>query len=146
MAATTGLVLVPINGAPTDERALDLAILLARRYHSTLTAVHVVQVPQQLPIDADMREAVVRGERVLAQAERCAAQFGYDIEVELLQARAAGPAIVDEAIGRGARLIVMGTSIHRRAGEVTPGRTTVPYVLKNAPCEVIVCRCTPTKC
>jgi nucleotide-binding universal stress UspA family protein len=143
MAAMTGLVLVPICGAPTDERALDIAILMARRYHCALTAVHVVEVPQQLPIDADMAEAVTRGERVLTGAERCAAQYGYDIEVELLQARAAGPAIVDEAIGRGARLIVMGTMIQRRGGEMTPGRTTIPYVLKNAPCEVVICRRAP---
>ena len=143
MAAITGLVLVPINGAPTDERALDIAILMARRYHCALTAVHVVEVPQQLPIDADMGAAVTRGEQVLASAERCAAQYGYDIEVELLQARAAGPAIVDEAIGRGAKLIVMGTMLRRRAGENAPGRTTVPYVLKNAPCEVVLCRRPP---
>ena len=143
MAAVTGLVLVPINGAPTDERALDIAILMARRYHCLLTAVHVVEVPQQLPIDADMTEAVARGEEVLATAERCAAQYGYDIEVELLQARAAGPAIVDEAIGRGARLIVMGAMLRRRGGEMTPARTTIPYVLKNAPCEVVICRRPP---
>ena len=37
-------------------------------------------------------------------------------------------------------MIVMATSLFRRAGEVTIGRTTVPYVLKNAPCEVVVTR------
>jgi nucleotide-binding universal stress UspA family protein len=57
-----------------------------------------------------------------------------------LQARAAGSAIVDEALGRGARLIVMGTQVRRRSGEMTAGRTTIPYVLKNAPCEVVICR------
>jgi hypothetical protein len=34
----------------------------------------------------------------------------------------------------------MATSLWRRAGEVTVGRTTVPYVLRNAPCEVLVSR------
>ncbi len=76
MAAISGLVLVPINGAPTDERALDIAILMARRYHCLLTAVNVVEVPQQLPIDADMAEEVAHGEKVLAMAERCASQYG----------------------------------------------------------------------
>jgi len=37
-------------------------------------------------------------------------------------------------------LIVMGAIIRRRGGEVTPGRTTIPYVLKNAACEVLICR------
>lgn len=140
MAAGESLILVPVNGSVVDERAIDIAILMARRYHSTVTAVHVVEVPQQLPLEIEMGGEVARGDQVLHAATRCAAQYGYEIEVELLQARAAGPAIVDEALGRGARLIVMGAITRRRAGEMTPGRTTIPYILKNAPCEVVVCR------
>jgi nucleotide-binding universal stress UspA family protein len=140
MAASGNLILVPINGSVVDERALDIAILMARRYHSTVTAIHVVEVPQQLPLEAEMGAEVERGDQILRAATEIAAQYGYELEVELLQARAAGPAIVDEALGRGARLIVMGAIIRRRGGEVTPGRTTIPYVLKNAPCEVVICR------
>jgi len=126
MTAGENLILVPVNGSVVDERAIDIAILMARRYHSTVTAVHVVEVP--------------RGDQILHAATKCAAQFGYEIEVELLQARAAGSAIVDEALGREARLIVMGAITRWRVGEMTPGRTTIPYILKNAPCEVVVCR------
>ena len=140
MAAGGNLILVPINGSVVDERALDIAILMARRYHSTVTAIHVVEVPQQLPLEAEMGAEVERGDQILRAATEIAAQYGYELEVELLQARAAGPAIVDEALGRGARLIVMGAIIRRRGGEMTPGRTTIPYVLKNAPCEVVICR------
>jgi nucleotide-binding universal stress UspA family protein len=140
MTAGENLILVPVNGSVVDERAIDIAILMARRYHSTVTAVHVVEVPQQLPLEIEMAEEVARGDRILNAATRCAAQYGYEIEVELLQARAAGSAIVDEALGREARLIVMGTMVRKRAGEITPGRTTIPYILKNAPCEVVICR------
>ncbi len=140
MAAGDNLILVPISGAVVDERALDIAILMARRYHSTVTAIHVVEVPQQLPLEAEMGSEVERGDEILRAATEIAAQYGYELEVELLQARAAGPAIVDEALGRNARLIVMGAIIRHRGGEVTPGRTTIPYVLKNAPCEVVICR------
>ncbi len=134
------LVLVPLNGTVVDERAVDVALLLARRYHAEVTAIHVVEVPQRLPLDAEMLPEIERGERVLQAAERWASQYGWNLNVELLQARAAGPAIVDEAIGRRARLIVLGTMLYRRAGEWTVGRSTVPYVMKNAPCEVVVCR------
>src|SRR6476620_4268275 len=124
MAASGNLILVPINGSIVDERALDIAILMARRYHSTVTAIHVVEVPQQLPLEAEMGAEVERGDQILRAATEIAAQYGYELEVELLQARSAGPAIVDEALGRGARLIVMGAIVRRRGGEVTPGRTT----------------------
>ena len=134
------LILVPVNGTALDQRALDIALLISARDYADLAAVYVVVVPQELPLDAEMPDAVARGEDVLRAAEEYARAHGRDIEVELLQARAAGPAIVDEAVMRGAGMIVMATSLFRRAGEVTIGRTTVPYVLKNAPCEVVVTR------
>lgn len=140
MSAGESLVLVPINGSMVDERALDVAILLAKRHHAVITAIHVVEVPQQLPLEAEMGAEVAHGQEVLAAAERCAGQYGRDIEIELLQARAAGPAIVDEAIERRASLIVLGTVVRRRAGEPSFGRATIPYVMKNAPCEVVLCR------
>lgn len=141
MGAGEKLILVPVNGTDCDGRAIDIALLLARRDHATVSVIYVVVVPQELPLEAEMTEAVAFGEQVLRQAEEHALARGRDdVEIELLQARAAGPAIVDEAIQRGASLIVMATSLWRRAGEVTIGRTTVPYVFKNAPCEVVVCR------
>jgi nucleotide-binding universal stress UspA family protein len=134
------LVLVPVNGSVVDARAVDVALLMARRYHAEVTAIHIVEVPQRLPLDTEMTAEIERGEQVLQSTERWASQYGWNLNVELLQARAAGPAIVDEAIGRQARLIVLGTMLYRRAGEWTVGRSTVPYVLRNAPCEVVVCR------
>lgn len=140
MAADENLILVPVNGTVVDGRALDIAILLARRYHSIVSAIHVVEVPQQLPLEAEMGMEVARGDEILQAAVRCADHYGYALEVELLQARTAGSAIVDEALGRRARLIVMATRVLHRSGEMTAGRTTIPYVLKNAACEVLICR------
>ena len=56
-----------------------------------------------------------------------------------MQARDTGPAVVDEAEEFGADLIVMGLPYKRRFGEFNLGRT-VPYVLKNAACRVILFR------
>ena len=134
------LILVPLNGTALDQRALDIALLISARDYADLATVYVVVVPQELPLDAEMPDAVARGEDVLRAAEEYARAHGRDIEIELIQARAAGPAIVDEAVMRSAGMIVMATSLFRRGGEVTIGRTTVPYVLKNAPCEVVVTR------
>ena len=134
------LILTPVNGTVYDERALDIALMMATRDYADIAAVYVVVVPQELPLEAELPDEVARGEAVLRAAEDYAQAHGREIEVEVLQARAAGPAIVDEAVLRGASMIVMATSLFRRAGEVTIGRTTVPYVLKNAPCEVVVTR------
>ena len=47
--------------------------------------------------------------------------------------------MVDEAIERGVDLITMGVGYEKKFGEFNLGET-IPYVLKNAPCWVLVCR------
>jgi len=68
-----------------------------------------------------------------------AESLGYQVETELLQAREAGPTIVDEAESRNVDMIVLGLPYKKRFGEFNIGRT-VPYVLKNATCQVVLWR------
>ena len=63
----------------------------------------------------------------------------YLAEDDLLQARDAGHAIVDEAIERAVDGIILGTNYRRPLGEYKIG-DAAQYVLKNAPCPVIVYR------
>jgi nucleotide-binding universal stress UspA family protein len=57
----------------------------------------------------------------------------------VLQAREVGPAIVDEAVERDVNLILIGMDYKKRFGEFSLGRV-VPYVLKEAPCRVLLYR------
>ena len=63
---------------------------------------------------------------------------------ELLQARTAGAAIVDEAVEQQVDAIVMATENRLERGKISVGES-VPYVLRHAPCEVIVIRTAPPK-
>jgi nucleotide-binding universal stress UspA family protein len=96
-----------------------------------------------MPLDADLPDAVAAGDRALQVAEavtrRALPSRSVRIVTELLQARAAGPAIVDEAIDRAAEAIVMTAAVRRRHGKPTLG-DTAEHVLLNAPCEVVVVR------
>jgi nucleotide-binding universal stress UspA family protein len=136
-------ILVPIHGNEGDFRALELAGLLADRKNADITLVYVVEVKQSLPLDADMPQAVSAGEAALDRAEhfarQCAEHRLLRINPELLQARSAGAAIVDEAIERDIDLIVIASRNREHFGRVTVG-DTVPFILKNAPCEVILAR------
>ncbi len=69
--------------------------------------------------------------RELAIREKC------DIETSLLQAREVETAIIDEAIERGADLILMAVSYKRRFGTFSLG-DIIPHVLKKAPCPVML--------
>ena len=136
-------ILVPVQGNDSDFRALDLAGMLAQKKNADVTLVYVVEVKQSLPLDADMPQAVSNGEQALVRAEGYARQQAeyrcQRVTPEILQARLAGPAIVDEAIERDIDVIVMASQNRRERGRVTVGET-VPYVLKNAPCEVLLAR------
>jgi nucleotide-binding universal stress UspA family protein len=63
----------------------------------------------------------------------------FEVEGELLQARDAGHAIVDEAIERSADAIVIGVPYRRPFGEFELSRVPA-QVLKTAPCEVVLLR------
>ena len=132
-------ILVPVNGSELDEEMVRFAAATAKRWGAQLIVVYVIVVRRTLPLDIELEDEVQKGEAVLDRAERAAAEFGVELASELLQARATGPAIVDEAVERNVDLIVMGVTYRKRFGEFYLGQTT-PYVLKNAPCRVWIAR------
>lgn len=115
--------------------AVAVACSIARRNKGKVYAVHVIEVKRSLPLDADLAEEASAGEDVLTRAERVAADADFKLEGELLQAREAGHAIVDEALERNVDLILMGAEHKAPLGEYQMGRLT-QYVLKAAPCSV----------
>ena len=130
-------ILVPVDGSKADIETIKLACRLARKEKALILALHVISIERSLPLDAEMAGQVKIAEGVLMAAERTALAQGCEIETDLLQARNAGSSIVDEAIERDVDLIVMGLTYKRHYGQFSMGNVT-PYVLKNAPCPVIL--------
>ncbi|MFL5761775.1 MAG: universal stress protein [Thermomicrobiales bacterium] len=139
--------LVPVNGTAGDDRALAIVGALVHKEPVHVTLVYVIEVKQSMPLDAELPSEIEKGEAILQRAEQLALQrpgARSDLVLaELLQARTAGAAIVDEAIERKADAIVMAVRNHHRQGKITLGET-VEYVLKNASCEVMAIRVPPT--
>lgn len=132
-------ILVPVNGGPSTEDAVRLACTLARRSKGCVFLLHVVEVARNLPLDSPEPAQVERGEAVLRRLELIGKEEKCLVETGLLQAREAGPALVEEAVQRQADLVIMGVEYKRRHGEFSLG-STVPYVLKHAPCRVWLSR------
>jgi nucleotide-binding universal stress UspA family protein len=127
--------LVPCDGSAASYEALAFACTQAKRNKGHVFVVHVIEVKRTLPLDADMSSEAQRGEEILTEAEHIGEQLDVRVEGELLQAREAGHAIVDEAIERGIDVIVIGTEYTAPFGEYQIGRT-VQFVLKQSPCQV----------
>ena len=132
-------ILVPVRGTAADQHAVLLATEIARQTKGTLYVVYIIEVPRTLPLQASPEEELDRAEAVLAEMEQVCERQHVKTETELLQARAAGPAVVEEAVERGVDLVIMGMNHKRRYGEFTLGEA-VPYVLEHAPCPVWVLR------
>jgi nucleotide-binding universal stress UspA family protein len=132
-------ILVPVVGNTADDEAIRLAVQVAHRDKAKVLALYVVEVQRNLPLDADTAEQVERGEMILEKADRIAKAAKGGVETEVLQARAAGPAIIDDAVERGVDLIVMGIPYRNPLGDFRMG-STADYVLKHAICPVWLCR------
>jgi len=130
-------ILVPVTGTQADDEATRLACWLTKRNKGKIWAVYVVTVKRSLPLDAEIEPEIRKAEDILNHIAGVAEEEDYEIETDLLQAREAGPTIVDEAVEREADLILMGVIYKRRFGQFSLG-SVVPYVLKNAPCQVIL--------
>ena len=136
---TARKVLVAVGGAEIDEETVRLACRMTEPQGGRLYGVHVIEVNRSLPLGAVLDDVVDRAEKILDEVEKLAAASQLQVETELVQARDTGPALVDEAVEWGADLIVMGLPYKRRFGEFNLGKT-VPYVLKNATCRVMLFR------
>ncbi len=130
-------ILVPITGTKADEEAMKLACRLAKKDKGKIWAVYVITLKRTLPLDAEIESEIRNAEEILDHTESIAEEQDYELETDLLQAREAGPTIVDEAVERKVDLILIGVKYKRHFGQFSLGNV-VPYVLKNAPCRVIL--------
>ncbi len=130
-------ILVPVTGTKASDEAIRLACRLAKKTKGKIRAVYVISVRRSLPLDAEIEPEIREAEAVLDHAQSVAEEEDYEVETDLLQAREAGPTIVDEAVERKVDLILMGVKYKRRFGQFSLG-DVVPYVLENAPCGVIL--------
>jgi len=129
-----------LAGGPGDERIVRIASELARPARAELVGVHVVEVEWSRPLEADIASRSDEAQQVLDRAEMVAEVHKLRLETVLLQAREVGAALVDEAVERGADLLIVGLPYRKRfGGDFAMGRT-IPYVLKHAPCQVWVVR------
>jgi APA family basic amino acid/polyamine antiporter len=135
--ATFRSILVPMKLGEIGEEMVATAVKLAQERGAAVEAVHVILVPLDQPLDAEMAEKEQRAAESLEEAKALGADNGVEVRGVTVRARSIGEAIVQEAARSDADLIVMGSSPRwrRHSRFFSP---TVEYVLRKAPCEVLV--------
>ena len=131
-------ILVPVLGDDlVDIPAIKVAaMILVGREGVEASLLHVIEVPFEQTLDAEDEEAVANAEEILGRAEALLSESGVRARSSTVQARAAGPAIVDDANELGADLIVMGLRYKKRFGGQWDAGRTVPYVMRNSTAPV----------
>ena len=130
-------ILVPMKLGLIGEEMIATAVKLAQERGAAVEALHVIRVPLDTAIDAELDLEEERAAASLAEAALLGADHGVQVHGETVRARSIGDAIVQEAERSGADLIVLGSAPRwrRQSRFFSP---TVEYVLRKAPCEVLV--------
>jgi nucleotide-binding universal stress UspA family protein len=131
--------LVSVRGDANDDEAVELAGELLNSARNTMYILYVIEMERSLPLDAEVGASTAKGEQVLKHMENVAKRYKCKTEAHLLQARQAGGAVIQEAVDRNVDAIVISMPYSGRYDAFSLG-DSVPYVLKNAPCRVILCR------
>jgi APA family basic amino acid/polyamine antiporter len=129
-------ILVPVKPGRLSEEAIDVASRLASERSARITTLSVVVVQLEFPVDAVLEEEEAQAHEALDASAAIAELYGVQVIERLARARHAGRAIVDEAERRQSEIIVMGAPRSRLGGAVFSA--TVDFVLKHAPCRVMV--------
>jgi APA family basic amino acid/polyamine antiporter len=130
-------ILVPITNEPMSE-PLQIACQIARAHNAHVTALHVLEIPSTLPLDTFLPEKLAAADTAMKRAMAIGREYDLQITPHLLQARSASQVIVELAKEKSFDLIVIGTA-YRKGASAWLGATT-EYVLRNAPCRVVVCK------
>jgi len=131
-------ILVPMKLGDIGEEMVATAIALAMERDAAIEAITVVRVPRKYDLEGELpTEVAARVDSSLEEARALGIDHGVEVHADVVRARSIGHAIVDEAIRRDADLIVLGSSPRwrRQSRFFSP---TVDFVLRKAPCEVLV--------
>jgi basic amino acid/polyamine antiporter, APA family len=128
-------ILVPIVSGGESREAVEVAARLATERAGRIVLLRVIVVPLELPLDADLTEELEEANHLLDEARLIAGPYGVRIVERVVRARNAGRAIVEEAERRGTEILVLGAPRGRHRDIFGH---TVDFVLKNAPCRVMV--------
>jgi APA family basic amino acid/polyamine antiporter len=131
-------ILVPMKMGDIGEEMVATAIALAKENGAAIEAITVVRVPRQFELEGALPSRIAaRVDASLDEARALGADYGIEVHADVVRARSIGHAIVEEAARRDVDLILLGSSPRwrRQSRFFSP---TVDFVLRRAPCEVLV--------
>jgi len=132
-------ILVVIQHDSFIEDVMEVAVGLAKVGECRIHLAYIYEVPRAFPLDYDKGEDLHRGEVLLETAGEIAARRGVEVDMEFLQARSVGPAILDASRELCVDTVVMGMRTPCEL-DVRILTFTESYLLKKTDCRIIFVR------
>jgi len=123
------------------EETMAAACRLAVDSGAVVVGVSAIYVPVREPIDMPMPEREQEVADVQALAASLASEYGVEYKAVVARTRSPGRLVVDAAADHGAQLIMVGSPYKRRLARSLHEEffgQTVDFILRKAPCRVIV--------
>lgn len=131
-------ILVSVKQPKDAEELIGLAAHVAAPGRTQIVAVHVVEVPEPTPLGAEDEALEAPARAVEAAVKRQARKHPRrKLTLQVLRARHAGQALVDELKEGKFDLAVIGYHHKRSLRELLLG-TTAQYLAKHAPCRLLM--------
>ena len=129
-------ILVGLKDAAHAVELTDLACRVGAR-GARLLLVHVIELPDITPLEADVPDLEAQGQKILRAAARVARRSRMKATTRIVRAHSAGGALLDDLKQEKIELAVLGYHHGRTLGEVLLG-TTAKHLATHAPCHVLM--------
>lgn len=119
--------------------ALQAAIQMAKIQKAEITAIYVLEIPDTVSLNAEMKEQEKLGEEALQKAEAVAREYDCHIECTLVRSRSLDKALLELIDQQGFDLAII--NLEQRAFRKTTVRSNqLERFFTKAPCRVIFCK------
>lgn len=133
-----GAIEVIVSSRQLERELVPLACLIAKQAKCRMYLTSIIEVPRAMPLALPRMREAQEAETLLAEALDMAEKAGCDAVAEVVQARDAAIAIIDEARDHGCCLLLLAGGLNTNHRVPHDLGKTIPYVLTHAPCRVWV--------
>lgn len=108
-------VLIPTRGILGAE-TIQVGCMIAKMFGAKVTVVHILEVPESVPLDTPLQKKEIEASCVLKKAEAIALDLGVDAELTSFHARSPLAAIKELTESKGYDLLILGASSNKSIG------------------------------
>ena len=130
-------ILVPTRGGK-ETQTVQMACEIAKVHGAKVTALHVIEIPFSLTLNASLPYRMQVAESILKRAEAIGLEFNIKVDLQIIKARSLSRAITYLVKKGGYDLLVMGTTLTKQGTSKGHGNH-LEKILKSAICPVMLC-------